>query len=76
MKTALIKTVDSISVQTETKLSKIKKSKNRYFNNSIDANKCQQKRVILEKILERESELVKTDSMDELLDFEKIDFAD
>ena len=76
MKTALFKTVDSISGEPETKLSKIKKSRNMYINDSIEAKKRQQKRAILDRILEKESELVKTDSMVELQDFEKIDCSD
>lgn len=73
MKTASFKTDESISGETETKLSKIKKSRNRYFSDSIDAKKRLQKRAILEKILEKESKLVKTDSMCVLKDFENID---
>ena len=76
MKTASFKTDKSISGETETKFSKIKKSRNRYFNDSFDAKKSLQKRAILEKILKKESKLVETESMVVLQDFEKIYFVD
>ena len=76
MKTVSLKIDDSIFGETEKILSKIKKPRNRYINDAIDFYNRIQKRAILEKKLKKESDLVKTDSMDVLRDFEEIDYAD
>ena len=70
MKTVSLKIDDSIFVETEKILSKIKKPRNRYINDAIDYYNLIQKRSILEKKLKKESDLVKADSMDVLKDFE------
>ncbi len=75
MKTVSLKIDDSIFGETEKILSKIKKPRNRYINDAIDYYNRIQKRAILEKRLKKESELVKTDSMEVLKDFEEIDYA-
>jgi predicted transcriptional regulator len=76
MKTVSLKIDDSVFGETEKILSKIKKSRNRYINDALDYYNRVQKRAILEKKLKKESELVQTDSMDVLRDFEDIDYAD
>jgi len=76
MKTVSLKIDDSIFGETEKILSKIKKPRNRYINDAIDHYNRLQKRAILEKKLKKESDLVKTDSMTVLKDFEEIDYAD
>lgn len=76
MKTVSLKIDDSIFGETEKILSKIKKPRNRYINDAIDFYNRIQKRALLEKKLKKESELVKTDSMDVLKDFEEIDYVD
>ena len=76
MKTVSLKIDDSIFGETEKILSKIKKPRNRYINDAIDYYNRVQKRVILEKKLKEESDLVKADSMDVLKDFEAIDYVD
>lgn len=76
MKTVSLKIDDSIFGETEKILSKIKKPRNRYINDAIDYYNRIQKRAILEKKLKKESELVKTDSMEVLKDFEEIDYVD
>jgi hypothetical protein len=63
-------------MKTENILSTIKKPRNRYINEAIDYYNRLQKRLILEKKLKKESELVKKDSMSVLKDFEEIDYAD
>jgi len=76
MKTVSLKIDDAIFGETEKILSKIKKPRNRYINDAIDFYNRIQKRAILEKNLKKESDLVKTDSMDVLKDFEEIDYVD
>lgn len=76
MKTVSLKIDDSIFGETEKILSKIKKPRNRYINDAIDYYNRLQKRELLEKKLKKESDLVKTDSMSVLKDFEGIDYVD
>lgn len=75
MKSISLKIDDSIFVDTEKILSKIKKPRNRYINEAIDYYNRLQRRLILEKRLKKESNLVKEDSMLVLKDFEEIDYA-
>jgi len=76
MKTVSLKIDDSIFGETEIILSRIKKSRNRYINEALDYYNRVQKRMMLEKKLRKESELVKKDSMSVLKDFEEIDYVD
>lgn len=76
MKNVSLKIDDSIFGETEKILSKIKKPRNRYINEAIDYYNKLQRRLILEKRLKKESELVKEDSMTVLKDFEEIDYVD
>jgi len=76
MKNVSLKIDDSIFGETEKILSKIKKPRNRYINEAIDYYNKLQRRLILERILKKESELVKEDSMSVLKDFEEIDYVD
>ncbi len=76
MKTVSLKIDDLIFGETEKILSRIKKPRNRYINEAIEYYNKFQKRLILEKRLKMESELVKKDSISVLKDFEEIDYAD
>ena len=76
MKTVSLKIDDSIFGETEKILSRIKKPRNRYINEAIEYYNRLQRRLIIEKRLKKESELVKKDSMSVLKDFEEIDYAD
>jgi len=76
MKNVSLKIDDSIFGETEKILSKIKKSRNRYINEALDYYNRLQKRLLLEKKLKTESELVKKDSMSILKEFEEIDYVD
>jgi hypothetical protein len=76
MKTVSLKIDDSIFGETEKILSKIKKPRNRYINEAIDYYNKLQRRILLEKKLKKESDLVKKDSMTVLKDFEEIDYVD
>ena len=76
MKTVSLKIDDSIFGETEKILSRIKKPRNRYINEALEYYNRIQKRMILEKKLKKESELVKKDSISVLKEFEDIDYVD
>ena len=76
MKTVSLKIDDSIFGETERILVRIKKPRNRYINEALEYYNKLQRRLILEKRLKTESDLVKTDSIGVLRDFERIDYAD
>jgi hypothetical protein len=76
MKTVSLKIDDSIFGETEKILSQIKKTRNRYINDALDYYNRHQRRIILEKRLKNESELVKKESLSVLNEFERIDYAD
>ena len=76
MKTVSLKIDDSIFGETERILMRIKKPRNRYINEAIEYYNKLQRRLILEKMLKTESDLVKNDSISVLNDFERIDYAD
>lgn len=76
MKTVSLKIDDSIFEETEKLLSRIKKPRNRYINEAIAYYNSLQKRLIIEKRLKRESDLVSNDSLNILKDFEVIEYAD
>jgi len=75
MKTVSLKIDDSIFEETERVLSRIKKPRNRYINEAIEYYNRYQSRSILEKKLNSESDLVKSDSMSVLKDFEGIEYG-
>lgn len=74
MKTLSLKLDDSVFADTEQVISNIKKSRNRYINEALDFYNKMQKRKILASKLEKESKLVKEDSMMVLHEFEMIDY--
>lgn len=76
MKNVSLKIDDAIFGETEKILSRIKKPRNRYINEAIDYYNRIQKRVILEKKLKKESELVKDESISVLKEFEEVDYGD
>jgi len=76
MKTVSLKIDDSIFVETEKILSRMKKPRNRYINEAIDYYNKLQRRLIIEKRLKKESDLVKSDSMSVLKEFEEVDYVD
>jgi predicted transcriptional regulator len=76
MKTVSLKIDDSIFEETERLLSQIKKPRNRYINEALEYYNRFQKRLFLEKKLKNESDLVKTESLNVLNDFEGINYAD
>jgi hypothetical protein len=76
MKTVSLKIDDSIFSETEKILVRIKKTRNRYINDALDYYNRHQRRMILEKRLKTESDLVKNESLSVLNEFEQIDYAD
>ena len=76
MKTVSLKISDSIFGETEKILSRIKIPRNRYINEAIENYNLLQKRLIIEQRLKSESDLVKKDSLNILMDFERIDYVD
>ena len=75
MKTVSLKIDDSIFGETEKILSSIKKPRNQYINDAIEYYNRIQSRLILEKKLKKESDIVKKDSMLVLKEFDDIDYA-
>jgi len=76
MKIVSLKIDDSIFGETERILAVMKKPRNRYINDAIEYYNKHQKRVILEKKLLKESELVKMNSLDVLQEFEDLGYED
>ena len=76
MKTVSLKIDDSIFGETEKILSKIKKTRNRYINEALDYYNRFQRRLIIEKRLKKESDLIKDNSLSVLKEFEGIDYVD
>jgi len=76
MKTVSLKIDDSIFGETEKILSRMKKPRNRYINEAIDYYNRLQRRLMIEKRLKKESDLVKSDSMSVLREFEEVDYVD
>ena len=70
MKTISLKIDNLIFEETEKILSKNKKPINRYINEALDYYNQIQKRILLEKTLKKESDLVKVESISILKDFE------
>lgn len=76
MKTVSLKIDDSIFGETEIIISRIKKPRNRYINEALDYYNKIQRRKMLEDKLNKESALVKNESLSVLNEFEEIDYAD
>lgn len=76
MKTVSLKIDESIFSETEKILALINKPRDRYINEAIEYYNKLQKRMILEKKLSKESELVKSDSLSVLKEFEELGYAD
>lgn len=76
MKNVSLKIDESIFGETEKIIALIKKPRNRYINEAIEYYNKLQKRMILERKLRKESELVKLDSLSVLKEFEQPDYAD
>ena len=75
MKTVSLKIDDSIFVETEKILTRIKIPRNRYINEAIEYYNQIQRRQLIESKLKKESLLVQKDSLNILNDFERIDYV-
>ncbi len=75
MKTVSLKIDDSIFGETEKILTRIQIPRNRYINEAIGYYNKIQRRSLLERRLKTESDLVKTDSIKVLKDFEEIEYG-
>jgi hypothetical protein len=73
MKTLSLKLDELIFQETEELLKKIKTPRNRYINEALDYYNKIQKKKLLAKLLERESALVRDESLKVLSEFEKLD---
>ena len=74
MKTLSLKLDDSVFSETEQVINHIKKSRNRYINEALDFYNKVQKRKLLASKQEKESKLVKDESLSVLHEFEMIDY--
>ena len=76
MKVISLNIDEIIFKETEKIVAVMKKPRNRYINEAIDFYNKHQKRAMLERKLQQESEIVREDSMNILNDFEEIDYGD
>jgi hypothetical protein len=74
MKILSLKLDDSVFSETEEVISHIKKSRNRYINEALEYYNKYQRRKFLASKLEKESKLIKDESLKVLREFEKIDY--
>ena len=74
MKTISLKLDDSIFGETEDIIAGLKKPRNRYINEAVDYYNKIQKRKKLEQTLQKESLIVKEDSMLVLKEFEIFEY--
>jgi hypothetical protein len=72
MKTLSLKLDEAIFLETETVITAIDKSRNRYINEALDYYNKLQKRKILAAKLTSESKLVNKESLKVLREFEKL----
>lgn len=72
MKTLSLKLDDAIFIDTESITSELKLPRNRYINDAVKMYNLFNKRRLLKKQLEKESGLVKEESMEILSEFEKL----
>jgi hypothetical protein len=72
MKTLSLRLNDTIFQETEKMVSIVHKPRNKYISEAIDYYNRIQKQALLAKKLEKESELVKAESMKVLIEFEAL----
>jgi hypothetical protein len=74
MKAVLLKMDELIFEETEKILLTSKKPRNRYINDAVKYYNDFQKRLLLERVLQKESKAVRDSSMEILQEFENIDY--
>ena len=72
MKSLSLKLDDKVFADTEKIISKTRMARNRYINEAIEFYNLLQKRKLLSKQLEKESKLVRDESMKVLKEFEEL----
>ena len=73
MKNLSLKMDDKTFLETERILAKVRKNRNRYINEAVEFYNVLQKRRILSKQLQKESKLVRNESMKILEEFESLE---
>jgi hypothetical protein len=76
MKNLSLKLDDQVFNEAEKIISKTRKSRNRYINEAIEFYNLLQKRKLISNQLQKDSKLVREESMKVLAEFEKIDDED
>ena len=76
MKVISLNIDEIIFSETEKIVALMKKPRNRYINEALDFYNKHHKRLILERKLQKESNIVQEDSMNILRDFEEFDYGD
>jgi hypothetical protein len=76
MKLLSLKLDDNIFQETESVISRIKKSRNRYINEAIDFYNKINKRKLISKKLANESKLVSSESLNIISEFENLQDED
>ena len=76
MKSISLKLDESIFTETEKILKRVRMSRNKYINEAISYYNKVQNRALLAKKFEKESIMVREESMSILKDFEDIDYVD
>lgn len=72
MKSLSLKLEENVFEETENIIARLNKPRNRYFNEAIEFYNLLQKRKLLSKQLEKESALVREESMKILAEFEEL----
>jgi len=76
MKNLSLKMDDDIFQEMERNIARIRKNRNRYINEAVQFYNMVQNRKLLSKQLQKESKLVKEESMKILAEFESLDNED
>lgn len=76
MKNLSLKMDDTVFNETEKIIAKISKNRNRYINEAVEFYNLLQKRRIISRQLQKESKIVKEESMKVLYEFEKLQDED
>ena len=76
MKVISLNIDEIIFSETEKIVTLMKKPRNRYINEAIDFYNKHHQRLMLERKLQKESGIVKEESLNILRDFEEIDYGD
>lgn len=72
MKNLSLKMDDTVFNETEKIITKISKNRNRYINEAVQFYNLLQKRKIISRQLQKESKIVREESMKVLAEFEKL----